>query len=449
MIRITPTPLPFPLPTYPHCYRFYNVKLIRSGYRLLSLLYALALVSVIAACGGTPNDTHTLADQTVRSDATSSIVVPAGGPLVLGVSEPLTGSEAPAGIEDRDAVVTSVVRWKAKNSSQIKGHEIEVRAEDDGCTEEQITVQAAQRLLRVPGLVGVLGPGCSAGAKAAIPLYAQAGIVAISGSATQSDLTTTQPAGRFFFRTSYRNELQGEVGGEFVAGTLNASTAYLIDDGESYGQDLIEAARRVMESHSVAVARASIRQGDVDFSALAKTIAAANPGFVGFGGFNPEAVLLYRQLRDAGYSGPFGAGDAAASVLTFVDPVGAQAAEGVYFVGCSPMLPDDFRSDYKKTHGSEPQASAFTAQNADATTILLDAVAQVAEEQSDGSLHIDPARLRDAVRATIRMDGVSGHIRFDDFGDRTSSATDLTERAADLGLAACQVQGGKLVQLFP
>jgi hypothetical protein len=47
------------------------------------------------------------------------------------------------------------------------------------------------------------------------------------------------------------------------------------------------------------------------------------------------------------------------------------------------------------------------------------------------------------------MDGVSGHIRFDDYGDRTSSASDLTEQAGDLGLAACQVQSGKLVQLFP
>ena len=230
---------------------------------------------------------------------------------------------------------------------------------------------------------------------------------------------------------------------------MKATTAYLIDDGESYGQDLAEAARRTLESNGVAVTRESIRRGDVDFSGLAKRIATANPGFVGFAGFNPEAALLYRQLRDAGYSGPFGAGDAAASVLTFVDPVGAQAAEGVYFVGCSPSLPDDFRSDYKKIHGSEPQASAFTAQYADATTILLDAVAQVAEEQGDGSLRIDPARLRDAVRATNREDGVSGHLAFDEYGDRTSSASDLTEQAQDLGLAACQVHDGKLVQLFP
>ncbi len=100
-------------------------------------LILIVLASTGAGCGSsTPSAKQSLEDQVVRSDASSKIVVPAGEPIVLGVSEALTGSEAPAGIEDRDAVVTSVVRWKAKNGKQIKGHEIEVRAEDDGCTEE-------------------------------------------------------------------------------------------------------------------------------------------------------------------------------------------------------------------------------------------------------------------------------------------------------------------------
>ena len=145
------------------------------------------------------------------------------------------------------------------------------------------------------------------------------------------------------------------------------------------------------------VKRAAIRRGDVDFSALAKTIAAENPDFVGFGGYNPEAVLLYRQLRDAGYKGPFGSGDAAATISTFVDPVGAKAAEGVYFVGCPLTLPADFVSDFVKVHGSAPGASAFVAQYADASTILLDAIAQVAKTGADGSLSIDPAALQNAV----------------------------------------------------
>jgi ABC-type branched-subunit amino acid transport system substrate-binding protein len=204
-----------------------------------------------------------------------------------------------------------------------------------------------------------------------------------------------------------------------------------------------------MENRGVAVTRASIRRGDVDFGRLAGEIAASKPDFVGFGGFNPEAVLLYRQLRDAGYEGPFGAGDAVATMSTFVEPVGAEAAEGVYFIGCPLTLPDDFLRDYRSVHGSEPSASAFIAQHADAATILLDAVARVAEEQPDGSLRIDPAALRDVVRDTRTTEGVSGHIAFDGNGDRIGAGGDLAEQARDLGLAACQVQGGEFVNLFP
>ena len=390
-----------------------------------------------------------LANQRPRTDAQSRIVVPAGQPIVIGVSEALTGSEAEAGREDSDAVITSLMRWKASHGDQLLGHDIQVRVEDDGCTESEITKEAAERLLRTPGLVGVLGPGCSAGAEEAIPLYAKAGIVTISGSATQSDLATGQPAGRFFFRTSYRSELQGMIGGQFVAETLQAKTAYLIDDGESYGRDLIDAAQRVMANSGVAVTRETVQRGSVDFSALAKKIAQANPDFVGFGGFNPETVLLYRQLRDAGYAGPFGGGDAAASVSTFVEPVGAEAAQGVYFVGCPLTLPDAFVRDFEEVHGSAPDASAFTAQYADAATVLLDAVSGVAEEGDGGSLVIDPIDLRDAVRQTRLLNGVSGHLSFDGNGDRIGEGGDLAEQARDLGLAACVVDNGGLVNLFP
>ena len=400
-------------------------------------------------CGSSAKKAAVSTEQPSHPDAVSNIVVPTGQPIVIGLSDALTGSEADAGKEDRDAVVTSLVRWKAAHGEQLDGHDIGVRVEDDGCTDVAITEQAAGRLLRTPGLVGVLGPGCSAGAEQAIPRYSRSGIVTISGSATQSNLTTNQPAGGFFFRTSYASALQGQIGGQFVAETLKAKTAYLIDDGESYGLDLIETARRVMESLGVTVTRASVHTGDVDFSALAKQIAQDNPDFVGFGGFNPQAVLLYRQLRDAGYKGPFGSGDAAASVSTFVDPVGAAEAEGVYFVGCPLTLPDDFRRDFEKVHGSEPVASAFTAQYADAATALLDAIAGVAQEQPDGSLTIDPAALQKAVSRTHLTDGISGHVAFEANGDRASAATDLAERARDLGLAACQVQNGKLVNLFP
>ena len=422
------------------------------------LIAVLALVAT--ACGGKEEAADDLADVSLRPNAQTPIAVPAGEPIVVGISAPLTGPDEAEGIEDRDAVIAGVERWKEQNGNQIKGHEIEVRAEDDGCTEADITAQAAERLLRSQGLVGVIGPACSAGAQAAIPVYAQAGIVAISASATQSALATSQPEGRFFFRTAYRNDLEGILVGLFASVALQAEKAYLIDDGELYGTDLADAAQRALRDNDVTVTRESVRRGMVDFSQLAAKIVVENPDLVGFAGFNPEAALLYRQLRDAGYTGIFGSVDAAASVPSFVEPVGV-AAEGVVFAGCSLTLPPDFVAQFEDVHGGRPEASAFVAQDADAVTILLNAVARVAVEQADSSLTIDPAALRDAVGATSLEGGLSGSFAFDENGDRIPRQGDVLSQVvdealssgdidifADLGLVPCQVQDGKLVNLL-
>jgi branched-chain amino acid transport system substrate-binding protein len=380
------------------------------------------------------------------------------------VSEPLTGPDEDGGLEDRDAVITAVERWKSANGVQIEGHDIVVRAEDDGCTEADIAVQAAERLLRQPGLVGVIGPGCSAGAAAAIPVYAKAGIVAISGSATSTGLTEEQPEGGLFFRTAYRNDLEGLL----IAVALTEpddpalNRVLLVDDGETYGQDLADTATKLLEESGVPVVRESIERGAVDYSEIAAEIANDNPDIVGFAGFNPEAALFYEQLRDAGYEGEFGATDAAASVENFIQPVGADKAEGVAFVGCALELPDDFLDDFSAVHGEEPAASAFVAQAADAATILLDAVAQVAQAEDGGSLAIDPGELRDAVAGAHLADGLSGSVAFDSDGDRVPAPGDELEAVVaeavaaqngaifpTLGLVPCVVHNGRLVNSIP
>jgi len=423
----------------------------------LGLLPFLALVAL--ACSKS-EEASQLAEASLRPNAQAPIVVPAGEPIVIGVSAPLTGPDEAEGTEDRDAAIVGVDRWKEKNGSQIKGHEIDVRAEDDGCTEADITAQAAERFLRTTGLVGVVGPSCSAGAQAAIPVYAQGGIVAISGSATESALATSQPEGGFFFRTAYRNDLEGTLAGLFAGVALGAKKLYLIDDGELYGQDLADAAQKALLANGIIVTRESVRRGTVDFSQLAAKIVSENPDLVGFAGFNPEAALLYRQLRDAGYKGIFGSVDAAASIPSFVQPVGP-LADGVIFAGCALTLPQDFVADFRRVHGHAPDASAFVAQDADAATVLLNAVAQVAVEQPDGSLTLDPAALRDAVRASSLQGGLSGSFAFDEHGDRVPSKganlSQVVDEAlasgdinifVDLGLVPCQVQDGKLVNLL-
>ena len=294
------------------------------------------------------------------------------------------------------------------------------------------------------------------GAAAAIPVYAGAGIVAISGSATRTDLTEGQPDDGFFFRTAYRNDLEGLL--IALATAESFENMLLVDDAESYGQDLADAAARLLEENGISVTRETVQRGAVEYTELAAKIARSNPDIVGFAGFNPEAALFYEQLRDAGYEGPFGAGDAAASIPNFVDPVGAEEAEGVVFVGCALTLPQEFLADFAEIHGSEPGASAFVAQYADAATVLLNAIAGTAETKADGSLTIDPQKLRDALAEAHLPDGVSGSVAFDSNGDRVPNPGDELEEVVaaaaaaedagvfeELGLVPCIVTGGKLV----
>ena len=422
-------------------------------------MLALGAALLMGACSGNKEKKPEAAATVTRGPQTP-IVIPAGAPIVIGISAPLTGPDAAAGTEDSDAAIVSIDRWKRANGSEIKGHAIKVQVEDDGCTEVDIAVQAAERLLQQEGLVGVIGPDCSAGAEAAIPTYEAAGILSISGSATESTLAASQPEGHFFFRTVYRNDLEGTLAGLFTSFELKAKKVHLIDDGEPYGQDLTDAAQRAMEALGVTVTRDSITRGTVDFSALTTKITSERPDLVGFAGYNPEAALLYRQLRDAGYKGLFGAGDAAWGP-PFIEPVGAQMAEGVLFSGCALPLPQDFIADFRELHGHPPQDSAFVAQYADAATILMDALAGAAVEQPDSSLSIGPGALRDGVRATFLQEGISGTVLFDDDGDRVlpgidniSVFVDSAIKAGDinvfveLGLVPCQVQDGKLVNLI-
>ena len=426
--------------------------------KTVGLLLCGILVMLLAACSEDEEAVLNLID--IDRAPETSIVIPAGEPVVVGVSTALTGSIGPRGSEYRDAVVVGVEQWKAANGPLIGGHQIEVQSKDDGCSEADVTRVAADRLLRRKGLVGVIGPQCSGGSTAVIPIYAEAGIVAISGSATRTDLTLNQPDERFFFRTAFRNDLEGVLIGSFLISNLGAQAVYLVDDSEPYGEDLIDIIQDILQENDIEVTRASVTQGDVDFSGLASTIADANPDFVGFAGFNPEAALLFRQLRDAGYTGVYGAGDGAASVSGFVEPLG-ELAEGVLFAGCRVNLPDDFVNTFFEVHGQEPGTASFSGHYADATRILLDAVAAVAQQQPDGSLLFDPVALRDAVRDTSLENGITGPISFDESGDRVprkgATLSEVVQSGFEsqdaevyvaLGLIPCQVQDGALVNLL-
>jgi branched-chain amino acid transport system substrate-binding protein len=392
----------------------------------------------LAACAAEETEAE-LGFADVPRGPETPIVIPAGEPIVAGVSTALTGPAAPRGREYRDAVVVAVQRWKAAHGEQIAGHDIFVVAEDDGCTESVVTQSAAGRLLKRPGLVGVMGPQCSAGTAAAQHMYTDAGVVAISGSATATGLAEDQPGEGFFFRTAYRNDLQGILIGTYFSDPelLGAEHVYIIHDNETYGSDLAFSADQVLRAAGVNVHRSSVNRGAVDFSQLAAEVAAEDPDGVFFAGFNPEAILLLRQLRDAGWNGAYGAAE-----CEFLAALGEQA-EGAAFSGCSPPMGSAFLAEFTAVHGAEPTA-AFITQYADAATILLNAVQSVAQADG-GSVVIDPNALREAVARTTLPSGLSGDVAFNPDGDRASSVLEgIDQFPQQLGLVPCRIENGAI-----
>ncbi len=406
----------------------------RFGTKAIVLFLTAALVIVCGACSAGEDEEQTRGDVISRSSETP-IVIPEGEPVVIGVSAALTGPIGPRGLELHDAVIVGVERWKAVNGDQIGGHDITMWTEDDGCYEAGCTADAADQLLRLPGLVGVVGPECSSGAKEAISVYADAGVVMISASATDSSLTTSQSQPGFFFRTVYNNAVEGVMQANYILSELEGCTVWVIDDSETYGQDLANAAQSILEENGCRVTRDSIVTGAVDFSVITAQIADDNPDAVLFEGFNPEGALLYRQLRDAGYNGPFLSGDAVASVPNFVEPLGEQS-EGVIFAGCLPPLSDQLIEEYVAIVGHEPE-TPFAAHAIDAVYILLDAVLEVTKQQG-GALVIDPIEFRNAVQNPSLINGLSGTISFDENGDRIGDADAI-------GLKMGKVQNGEIV----
>jgi branched-chain amino acid transport system substrate-binding protein len=100
-------------------------------------------------------------------------------------------------------------------------------------------------------------------------------------------------------------------------------------------------------------------------------------------------------------------------------------------------LYDKFLETYQEEFGTEPTAP-FHAHAYDATTMVLNAIVASAKQDADGTLLIGRQALRDALFATAGMEGITGTITCNEYGD-----------CADPKIAISQVQDGAFVPVSP
>ena len=343
--------------------------------------------------------------------------------IKIGVQGAHSGDLASYGVPSLNAV--KIVVEKANAAGGVLGRKIEIIAQDDQCKPEMAT-NAATKLISDKA-VAVVGPICSGPTKAALPLFQQANIIAISPAATTPGLTE-DGKNPLFFRTVANDNAQAKLTSDFVLNKLKAkSVAYLHDNGD-YGKGFADNNRAILEKAGVkTVLFEAVTPDAVDFSAVVRKLRRAKPDILVFGGYQPVASKLIQQMRrdhlKVPLIGPDGVKDETFLKMTGKDSEGTYAS----YPKDTSALPEykAAREAHVKAFGSEPGFGYYNAYAA--AQCLLAAI------EKAGST--DTAKLKAVLHSNL-VDTPLGKITFNAKGD-----------AAGMGLSIYQVKGGKFVEL--
>lgn len=333
-----------------------------------------------------------------------------GEPITIGYMLTISGENETLGIDSRNGIEIAI-----DDKKEIKGHRIQLVGEDDTCSSEGGQA-AAQKLASNPQVVAVIGPQCSSAARAALATLNQAGLTAVSPSATAPDLTAADrpPEYEAFLRTAPNDLVQGKVAAEFAWNVLKAKTAATIHDGSIYAEKLAKVfADNFRQLGGQVAHEAAITPQTTDMGPVLTTIARYRPDVIYLPIFLPAGGYVIKQAKQvAGLERTRLMG---ADGLFNVDLIKAAgpAARGVYL--SSPDLTNlgpayqEFLRKHQAKYGNQPP-SVYHAHAYDAAMLIFHAIEQVAVQQPDGTLLIGKKALRDALYAIKDFQGLTGRL---------------------------------------
>jgi branched-chain amino acid transport system substrate-binding protein len=337
--------------------------------------------------------------------ASATGIALAADTIKLGVAGPHSGDLASYGIPTIKAAELVVKDINAKGG--VLGKQVELIVEDDVCKPEVATNTATK--LVGEGVNVVLGHICSGATKAALGIYKDSKILAMSPSATNPALTQSGDYPNFY-RTIASDDAQARLEVDFALDILKVKKIAVLHDKGDYGKGLAEFAKGFLEADSRAevVLYEGVTPGAVDYSAVVQKIKRNGADAVIFGGYHPEASKIVTQMRKKKMK-TFFISDDGVKDDTFIKVAG-KYAEGVYATG-----PKDVSSNpmaiaandaHKAAYGEDPGAFFLNAYAA--SLALLNAI------EKAGSTDYD------AISTALKTQYVEtplGNIKFDNRGD--------------------------------
>jgi branched-chain amino acid transport system substrate-binding protein len=185
----------------------------------------------------------------------------------IAVMAPISGTSASIGGDQLDFATLAVEDFNRQHHAHYGLEEV-----DTGGI-PTVAGLAARRVVGEADVLGVLGPAGNQEVESAGLVYRDAHLVFVSASATATHLTVD---GDFptFFRVVPNDSAQGPTDATFIARTLRARTAWVVDDGSSYSTGLAQSAAERLRREGVAVERASAPEG----ADISKVVGRAKEG---------------------------------------------------------------------------------------------------------------------------------------------------------------------------
>ena len=354
-----------------------------------------------------------------------------GTEVKIGHVGPLTGGIAHLGKDNENGARLAIEEANAAKT-KIDGKEVKFTlvAEDDQA-DPKVGTTVAQKLVdaKVAGVVGHLNSGTSIPAS---PIYNQAGIPVISGSATNPKLT--EQGFKTQFRVVGRDDQQGPAIASYLATNNKPQTVAVIDDATAYGEGIANEVEKTLKAAKINVLpREKGTDKTTDWKAVLTKLRGRNPDAVFYGGMDATGGPLLKQGRELGIKAVFSFGDGACTDK--MKELAGDAAEGLL---CSQAgIPVDaadkkFLEAYKKKFNADPILySPFTY---DAAKMLIAAMQKA--NSTDPKKYLPELQKLD-------FSGATGKISFDGKGDRKDAEMTIFTMKGGKLLPVAVIKGGK------
>jgi branched-chain amino acid transport system substrate-binding protein len=345
----------------------------------------------------------------------------------------LTGPDASLEVGPRDAAGLVIEQANKKGDLPVT---INYDPEDTQGVEAQ-ALTIANKLVGNDRIVGLVGPGFTGESGSAGPILEQKQFPRITPSATAP--TLGRYGWKYWFRGVANDDVQGGVAPDVLTKYLKVRKVFIAHDKSPYGQGLATIVQSKLPA-DMKVGFEGIDKGKEDYGALVTKVIGSGADAFYWGGYQHEAGLLVKQLKDRGFKGVFVGADGSKGEELLSG--GGAAAEGsILTCPCvDPQTSDEpgakaFVSDYTARYGKAP--TIYAAEGHDAATILVDAIRKAGAPGSDMNAYRE--KVADNVRKTSGLQGVARTYQFQPSG----------ELAGEPGIYLYKVQGGKYVSLGP